>query len=61
MSCVVFTCNFLLISHYGKIFEEDIFVDRVALDMAFKELTKNFCKKEKNNSPNRDSQSKEAD
>jgi hypothetical protein len=57
MSSVVFVCNLLLISHYGKIFEEDILVDRVALDMAFKELTKNFCKKEKNNSPNKNSQS----
>jgi hypothetical protein len=55
MSCVVFVCNFLLISHYGKIFEEDILVNRVALGMAFKELTKNFIKKEKFDSPNRNS------
>jgi hypothetical protein len=57
MSCVVFVCNFLLISHYGKIFEEDILVDRLALDMAFKELTKNFFKKEKVCYPNKNSES----
>ena len=57
MSCVVFVCNFLLISHYGKIFDEDILVDRLALDMAFKELTKNFFKKEKVYSPNKNSES----
>ena len=57
MSCLIFVCNFLLINHYGKIFEEDILVDRVALDMAFEELTKNFFKREKVDSPNKNSQS----
>ncbi len=57
MSCLIFVCNFLLINHYGKIFEEDILVDRVALDMAFKERTKNFFKKEKVYSLNKNSES----
>jgi hypothetical protein len=47
MSSVVFVCNFLFISHYGKSLEEDFLVDRVALDMAFKNLKKTFLKKEK--------------
>ncbi len=55
MSSVVFFCNFILISNYGKTFEEDILVDRVALDMAFKEMKKNFFKKEKVYSPKRNS------
>jgi hypothetical protein len=53
---VAFICNFLFISHYGKNLKEDIFVDRVALDMAFKDLTKTFLKKEKGDSPNSNSQ-----
>jgi hypothetical protein len=57
MSFIVFICNFLFISHYGKSLKEDILVDHVALDMAFKDLTKTFLKKEKGDSPNSNSQS----
>jgi hypothetical protein len=56
MSFVVFICNFLFISHYGKSLKEDLLVDRVALDMAFKDMTQTFKKKEKVDSTNSNSQ-----
>ena len=57
MSFVVFVCNFLFISHYGKSLKEDIIVDHVALDLAFKDLTKTLIKKEKVETPNSNSPS----